>query len=65
MVSVIAMGNTVQSFRDHSFLSEKLYTGTPEFGEQPKKDFKVITFYTKNSQVYTHFATVTLSSFQS
>lgn len=33
MVSVIAMGNTVQSFRDHSFLSEKLYTGTPEFGE--------------------------------
>lgn len=34
MVSVIAMGNTVQSFRDHSFLSEKLYTGTPEFGEQ-------------------------------
>lgn len=34
MVSVIAMGNTVQSFRDHSFLSEKLYTGTPEFGEE-------------------------------
>ncbi|XP_014066440.2 ergosterol biosynthetic protein 28 homolog [Salmo salar] len=32
MVSVIAMGNTVQSFSDHSFLSEKLYTGTPEFG---------------------------------
>ncbi|XP_028677677.1 ergosterol biosynthetic protein 28 homolog [Erpetoichthys calabaricus] len=31
MVSVIAMGNTIQSFRDHSFLSEKLYTGTPEF----------------------------------
>nr|XP_057947145.1 ergosterol biosynthetic protein 28 homolog isoform X1 [Doryrhamphus excisus] len=31
MVSVIAMGNTVQSFRDHSFLSEKLYTGTPQF----------------------------------
>uniref|UniRef100_A0A8C2ZVX1 Ergosterol biosynthesis 28 homolog n=1 Tax=Cyclopterus lumpus TaxID=8103 RepID=A0A8C2ZVX1_CYCLU len=31
MVSLIAMGNTVQSFRDHSFLSEKLYTGTPEF----------------------------------
>ncbi|XP_069574678.1 ergosterol biosynthetic protein 28 homolog isoform X1 [Brachyistius frenatus] len=31
MVSVIAMGNTVQSFRDHSFLSEKLYTGTPGF----------------------------------
>lgn len=33
MVSVIAMGNTMQSFRDHSFLSEKLYTGTPEFGK--------------------------------
>ncbi|MBN3317210.1 ERG28 protein, partial [Atractosteus spatula] len=31
MVSVIAVGNTVQSFRDHSFLSEKLYTGSPEF----------------------------------
>lgn len=39
MVSVIAMGNTVQSFRDHSFLSEKLYTGTPEFGEQQKNNF--------------------------
>ncbi|KAG9336472.1 hypothetical protein JZ751_002819 [Albula glossodonta] len=31
MVSVIGMGNTVQSFRDHGFLSEKVYTGTPEF----------------------------------
>ncbi|XP_062863212.1 ergosterol biosynthetic protein 28 homolog [Trichomycterus rosablanca] len=31
MVSIIALGNTVQSFRDHSFLSEKLYTGTPDF----------------------------------
>ncbi|XP_067152934.1 ergosterol biosynthetic protein 28 homolog isoform X1 [Apteryx mantelli] len=29
MVSVIAAGNTLQSFRDHRFLSEKLYTGTP------------------------------------
>lgn len=29
MVSVIAAGNTLQSFRDHSFLSEKLYTGSP------------------------------------
>lgn len=36
MVSVIAMGNTVQSFRDHSFLSEKLYTGTPEFGKRAR-----------------------------
>nr|XP_017207367.1 probable ergosterol biosynthetic protein 28 [Danio rerio] len=31
MVSVIAVGNTVQSFRDHSFLSEKLYTGSPDY----------------------------------
>ncbi|XP_005986606.1 ergosterol biosynthetic protein 28 homolog [Latimeria chalumnae] len=30
MVSVIAMGNTVQCFRGHSFLSEKLYTGRPD-----------------------------------
>ncbi|KAM6170809.1 ergosterol biosynthetic protein 28 homolog [Erethizon dorsatum] len=29
MVSIIAMGNTLQSFRDHSFLYEKLYTGKP------------------------------------
>ncbi|XP_067312371.1 ergosterol biosynthetic protein 28 homolog isoform X1 [Pseudorasbora parva] len=31
MVSVIAVGNTVQSFRDYSFLSEKLYTGSPDY----------------------------------
>ncbi|XP_029454252.1 probable ergosterol biosynthetic protein 28 isoform X2 [Rhinatrema bivittatum] len=30
MVSVIAIGNTVQSFRDYGFLSEKLYTSKPE-----------------------------------
>ncbi|XP_045143850.1 ergosterol biosynthetic protein 28 homolog isoform X2 [Echinops telfairi] len=30
MVSIIAMGNTLQSFRDHSFLYEKLYTGKPD-----------------------------------
>ncbi|XP_068110609.1 ergosterol biosynthetic protein 28 homolog [Hyperolius riggenbachi] len=29
MVSIIAAGNTLQSFRDHSFLCDKLYTGTP------------------------------------
>ncbi|XP_053330967.1 ergosterol biosynthetic protein 28 homolog isoform X1 [Spea bombifrons] len=29
MVSIIAAGNTFQSFRDHSFLSDKLYTGRP------------------------------------
>ncbi|XP_068255586.1 ergosterol biosynthetic protein 28 homolog isoform X2 [Nyctibius grandis] len=29
MVSVIAAGNSLQSFRDHSFLSEKLYTASP------------------------------------
>lgn len=34
MVSVIALGNTVQSFHDHSFMSEKLYTGTPDYGEK-------------------------------
>lgn len=33
MVSVIAAGNTLQSFRDHSFLSEKLYTGSPGLGK--------------------------------
>ncbi|XP_034499017.1 ergosterol biosynthetic protein 28 homolog isoform X2 [Ailuropoda melanoleuca] len=30
MVSIIAMGNTLQSFRDHTFLYEKLYTGKPD-----------------------------------
>ncbi|XP_073443712.1 ergosterol biosynthetic protein 28 homolog isoform X2 [Dendrobates tinctorius] len=29
MVAIIAAGNTLQSFRDHSFLSDKLYTGKP------------------------------------
>ncbi|XP_007908739.1 ergosterol biosynthetic protein 28 homolog isoform X1 [Callorhinchus milii] len=29
MVAVIGIGNTIQSFRDHSFLSEKIYTGQP------------------------------------
>ncbi|XP_073494187.1 ergosterol biosynthetic protein 28 homolog isoform X2 [Phyllobates terribilis] len=29
MVAIIAAGNTLQSFRDHSFLSDKLYTGQP------------------------------------
>lgn len=47
MVSVIAMGNTVQSFRDHSFLSEKLYTGTPEFGEKPKWTFLLYISFCK------------------
>ncbi|MBN3271130.1 ERG28 protein, partial [Polyodon spathula] len=31
IVSVIAVGNSVQSFKDHTFLSEKVYTGRPEF----------------------------------
>ncbi|XP_012415549.1 ergosterol biosynthetic protein 28 homolog isoform X1 [Trichechus manatus latirostris] len=30
MVAIIAMGNTLQSFRDHTFLYEKLYTGKPD-----------------------------------
>ncbi|XP_073923614.1 ergosterol biosynthetic protein 28 homolog isoform X2 [Castor canadensis] len=29
IVAIIAVGNTVQSFRDHTFLYEKLYTGKP------------------------------------
>uniref|UniRef100_A0A8B9BH73 Ergosterol biosynthesis 28 homolog n=2 Tax=Anser TaxID=8842 RepID=A0A8B9BH73_9AVES len=29
MVSVIAAGNTLQCFRDYSFVSEKLYTASP------------------------------------
>ncbi|XP_027714311.1 probable ergosterol biosynthetic protein 28 isoform X2 [Vombatus ursinus] len=32
IVSIIAMGNTLQSFRDHTFLYEKLYTGKPDLG---------------------------------
>lgn len=34
MVSVIAAGNTLQSFRDHGFLSEKLYTASPGLGKR-------------------------------
>lgn len=34
MVSIIAMGNTLQSFRDHTFLYEKLYTGKPDLGKK-------------------------------
>lgn len=34
MVSIIAMGNTLQSFRDHTFLYEKLYTGKPNLGKK-------------------------------
>lgn len=30
LIAVVAMCNTVQSFRDHSFLSDKLYSGSPE-----------------------------------
>ncbi|XP_075703994.1 ergosterol biosynthetic protein 28 homolog [Rhinoderma darwinii] len=30
VVAIIAAGNTLQSFRDHSFLSDKLYTGKPQ-----------------------------------
>lgn len=33
IVSIIAAGNTLQSFRDHTFLYEKLYTGKPDLGE--------------------------------
>lgn len=34
MVSIIAIGNTLQSFRDHTFLYEKLYTGKPDLGKK-------------------------------
>ncbi|XP_011926299.1 PREDICTED: probable ergosterol biosynthetic protein 28 [Cercocebus atys] len=37
MVSIIAMGNTLQSFRDHTFLYEKLYTGKPNLVNGKKK----------------------------
>nr|XP_014334267.1 PREDICTED: probable ergosterol biosynthetic protein 28 isoform X1 [Bos mutus]XP_014334268.1 PREDICTED: probable ergosterol biosynthetic protein 28 isoform X1 [Bos mutus] len=30
MVSIVAAGNSLQSFRDHTFLYEKLYTGKPD-----------------------------------
>lgn len=33
MVSVIAAGNTLQCFRDYSFVSEKLYTASPGLGK--------------------------------
>ena len=36
MVAIIAAGNTLQSFRDHTFLHEKLYTGQPGLGEKSK-----------------------------
>uniref|UniRef100_A0A8D1T7R2 Ergosterol biosynthesis 28 homolog n=1 Tax=Sus scrofa TaxID=9823 RepID=A0A8D1T7R2_PIG len=39
MVSIIAMGNTLQSFRDHTFLYEKLYTGKPDLENQPGLGF--------------------------
>lgn len=34
MVSIITMGNSLQSFRDHTFLYEKLYTGKPDLGKK-------------------------------
>ncbi|XP_004681734.1 PREDICTED: probable ergosterol biosynthetic protein 28 [Condylura cristata] len=30
MVSIITLGNSLQCFRDHAFLYEKLYTGKPD-----------------------------------
>ncbi|XP_019642724.1 PREDICTED: probable ergosterol biosynthetic protein 28 [Branchiostoma belcheri] len=30
VVAVMAFGNTLQCFRNHDFLAERLYTGTPE-----------------------------------
>ena len=34
MTSVIAMGYSLQGFRDHTFLYEKLYTGKPDLGKK-------------------------------
>ena len=34
MVSIVAAGNSLQSFRDHTFLYEKLYTGKPDLGKE-------------------------------
>ena len=32
MIGIIALGNTVSCFTDHSFLAKRLYTGAPEEG---------------------------------
>ncbi|RXN26171.1 putative ergosterol biosynthetic 28 [Labeo rohita] len=60
MVSVIAVGNTMQSFRDHSFLSEKLYTGTPDYGQDPH--VITITFILNGLQARTFGIWTLLSS---
>ena len=33
IVGLMAFGNTVSCFRDHSFLAERLYTGAPDEGD--------------------------------
>ena len=34
MISIIAVGHSLQSFQDHTFLYEKLYTGKPDLGKK-------------------------------
>ena len=36
MTSIIAVGHSLQSFRDHTFLYENIYTGKPDLGEKAK-----------------------------
>lgn len=36
MTSIIASGHSLQSFRDHTFLYEKLYTSKPDLGKKAK-----------------------------
>ncbi|XP_055394676.1 uncharacterized protein LOC129621820 isoform X1 [Bubalus kerabau] len=36
MTSIIVVGHSLQSFRDHTFLYENIYTGKPDLGEKAK-----------------------------
>ena len=36
MISIIAVGHSLQSFQDHTFLYENIYTGKPDLGEKAK-----------------------------
>lgn len=45
MVSIVAAGNSLQSFRDHTFLYEKLYTGKPDLGKKANTSSFVVVAY--------------------